>query len=462
MAQGQGPPSQPPPGSGVGGGGGGGNGTTYTLIQQQPPPQMHSQHSPSPPNGGPQNNNNSGNQVAYHNKDERLQQIHKKLQKKLEKRESNGAAGASSPRKGTSSMMTNNGNGEMIMHSTIPVSMVVGNKRSNNNNNVHKQQQMNQQQPGNYQTQPHHNAHPQQFQQQQQYHLNNHARILLSNNSSSGNGGRKVVMAVGKSGQGQVAKKRVANGNGHGGSSIGTSEDGEEGTSSVPEDEDYQIGLGDEDECDGEVHPAGLGNGTADYGNSNGEAGSENQPMSSAEEEVQHIKEQLSLVAGPKVSEILSRSALLQWVPPPNSETFQFNSADLFYEILLSDSAKYAKYKSIFKGQSLSCRIQDLKPGVEYSVCLRVHYQNVQGLESPTTIFNTVPCAPDAPLPPKLLTRSKNQLQLRWNVTTDNGANIQHYVLEYDCGRGMDFVEVCRTKGKQYTLTKLIPSTNYR
>lgn len=267
---------------------------------------------------------------------------------------------------------------------------------------------------------------------------------------------------VGKAGH-QGSKKRTngtGNGNNGGGSSIGTSEDGEEGSSSVPEDEEYQMLVGDEDECDGEV----VNGGAQEYGGdrSGGAAGDPAAMLSSAEEEVQHIKEQLSLVAGPKVSEILSRSALLQWVPPPNSETFQFSAPDLFYEILLSDSAKYAKYKSIFKGQSLSCRIQDLRPGVEYSVCLRVHYQNVQGLESPTTIFNTVPCAPDAPLPPKLLTRSKNTLQLRWNVTTDNGAHIQHYVLEYDCGRGMDFVEVCRTKGKQYTLTKLIPSTSYR
>lgn len=402
----------------------GGGATTYTLLQQ-PPPQMHSQHSPSPPNNG--NGNSNNNQVAYHNKDERLQQIHKKLQKKLEKRDLN-----------TSSSVTGN-NGA----STIPVSMVVGNKR----NNVHKQMT---QQPvqGNYQQamQQHHTQF--QPQQQQQPHLNSHARIML-NNSHSTAPGRKVATTVLKSGSG---KKRMngggaANGNG----SIGTSEDGEEATSSVPEDEEYQLDV--EDEVDGEV-TMGLDNGAGDY---------KSDPVNGGmAEQVHHIKEQLSLVAGPTVSEILSRSALLQWSPPPSSETLPFNEPDLFYEILLSDSAKYAKYKSIFKGQSLSCRIQDLKPGVEYSVCLRVHYDNVQGLESPTTIFNTVPCAPDAPLPPKLLTRSKNTLQLRWNVPNDNGAHIQHYVLEHDAGRGLEFVEVCRTKGKQYTLTKLNPSTNYR
>lgn len=180
------------------------------------------------------------------------------------------------------------------------------------------------------------------------------------------------------------------------------------------------------------------------------------------EDELQQINDQLSTVAAPTVSEIYSRSALLQWQPPQNSDAITFSQPDLCYEILLSDSAKYAKYKSIFKGKSLSCRIQDLRPGVEYSVCLRVHYQGIQGQESPTAIFNTVPCAPDVPLPPKLLSRTKNSLQLRWNVTADNGSHIQQYVLESDSGRGGEFAEVVRIKGKQCTLTKLMPSTQYR
>lgn len=408
-------------------------------------------HSPTLANGCNNHNNTNGsggsNQVLY--KDERTQQMHKKLQKKLEKRGelSSGANGGSAP-----SPRKNNGNGEVIMHSIIPVNMVVGNKRtncssnsSNNNNNNNGG----------------HKAHLQQVNYHPQFHnpphLNNshNSRIVLTahpnSHSSATAGPRKVAVLKGK-------HKRVSNGGGSGGGNANnngngaTSEEGEEGMSSVAEDEEeggYQV-LGDaEDEVDGEANGgAGVVVTTGD--------------LSSAEEAVQHIKERLSLVAGPKVSEILSRSALLQWVPPPNSDTVQFDVQSLFYEILLSDSAKAAKYKSIFKGQSLSCRIEDLKPGVEYSVCLRVHYDNVQGLESPTTIFNTVPCAPDAPLPPKLLTRSKNQLQLRWNGTNDNGSHIQQYVLEFDGGRGMDFVEVCKTKGKQYTLNKLIPSTTYR
>lgn len=76
-------------------------------------------------------------------------------------------------------------------------------------------------------------------------------------------------------------------------------------------------------------------------------------------------------------------------------------------------------------------------------------------------MFTTPPCEPDPPLPPKLLARSKNSLQLRWNAPNDNGAHIQQYVLEYDDGKGKDFIEVSKTKGKQYSLQKLQPSTWY-
>lgn len=50
---------------------------------------------------------------------------------------------------------------------------------------------------------------------------------------------------------------------------------------------------------------------------------------------------------------------------------------------------------------------------------------------------------------------------MRWNAPADNGAHIQQYILESDNGKGTDFVEVIRMKGKQYSLSKLLPSTWY-
>lgn len=60
-----------------------------------------------------------------------------------------------------------------------------------------------------------------------------------------------------------------------------------------------------------------------------------------------------------------------------------------------------------------------------------------------------------------MIARTKSSLQLRWSAPNDNGSHIQQYILEYDDGKGNDFTEICKTKGKQYTLQKLQSSTWY-
>ncbi|XP_055375585.1 fibronectin type-III domain-containing protein 3A isoform X2 [Condylostylus longicornis] len=199
----------------------------------------------------------------------------------------------------------------------------------------------------------------------------------------------------------------------NGASSVGTSEDGEE-SSSVPD---------DEDDC-------------------------------------QTIIEQLSAVQKPEVTDITSRSAMLRWEAPPLSDAI-LNSRDLRYDVLLSDRGKEGKYKLIFKGESYVCMIQDLRPGQEYHCRLQVHYEKLQGTVSEPAAFTTPPCEPDQPLPPKLIARTKNSLQLRWLAPCENGSHIAQYILEADDCKGKGFMEVVRTKGKQYTLTKLQPSTLY-
>ncbi|KAJ8961083.1 hypothetical protein NQ318_008759 [Aromia moschata] len=171
------------------------------------------------------------------------------------------------------------------------------------------------------------------------------------------------------------------------------------------------------------------------------------------EDSFQIITDILSSVQAPKVSELSSRSALLQWAPPNrlsesasnDSQEVDISESDLRYEVLLSDKSKEMKFKSIYSGASLSCRIQDLKPGQEYSVCLQ-----------------HPPCEPDQPQPPKLIHRTKNSLQLRWNNVNDNGSHILHYLLEYDEGKGGDFVEFHKSRGKTHTLQKLQPATAYK
>lgn len=111
-------------------------------------------------------------------------------------------------------------------------------------------------------------------------------------------------------------------------------------------------------------------NGASSVGTS--EDGEESSSVPDEEDDVQLIIDQLSTVQLPQVTEITSRGALLQWTPPASTENVVLNARDLRYDVLLSDRGKEGKFKVIFKGQSLSCRIRDLRPGQEYYVCLQV------------------------------------------------------------------------------------------
>lgn len=106
------------------------------------------------------------------------------------------------------------------------------------------------------------------------------------------------------------------------------------------------------------------------------EDGEESSSVPDEDDDAASIIEQLSNVQLPQVTEITSRGALIQWTVPPSTENVVLNSRDLQYHVLLSDRGKEGKYKVIFKGKSMSCRIRDLRPGQEYYVCLqvRVHF----------------------------------------------------------------------------------------
>lgn len=110
-------------------------------------------------------------------------------------------------------------------------------------------------------------------------------------------------------------------------------------------------------------------NGASSVGTS--EDGEESSSVPDEDDDVASIVEQLSNVQLPQVSEITSRGALIQWCAP-TSDGLASHNRDLQYNVLLSDRGKEGKYKVIFKGKSLSCRIRDLRPGQEYYVCLQV------------------------------------------------------------------------------------------
>ncbi|KAI8129980.1 Fibronectin type-III domain-containing protein 3a [Lucilia cuprina] len=185
------------------------------------------------------------------------------------------------------------------------------------------------------------------------------------------------------------------------------------------------------------------------------------------------IVEQLSTIQKPEVTDITSRSAKIVWEAPQcisESALQLINMRELRYNVLLSDRAKECKYKSLYKGSSYDCIVQDLKPGQEYVVRLQVHYEHLHGTASEPTEFTTPACEPDRPAAPRMVMCTKNSLHLRWNNPLCNGSSIQHYLLEYDEGKtgarvvneaACKFVEAVKTKGRQYIMTKLQPSTIY-
>lgn len=200
-------------------------------------------------------------------------------------------------------------------------------------------------------------------------------------------------------------------------------------------------------------------NGTSSVGTS--EDGEESSSVPDEEDDAQAIIEQLSSIQAPTVAELGTRSALLQWTMPSSSENVTLNFNDLEFEILLADRGKDGRYKQLFKGQSLSCRIQDLSPGKEYACILQVYLGDQHCYASDPVNINTPRCEPDTPVSIKLSARTKNSLQLKWNAPADNGAQILHYILESDLGKKNDFQEITRTKYKTFNYTKLQPATAY-
>ncbi|KQS62952.1 uncharacterized protein Dere_GG22756, isoform F [Drosophila erecta] len=217
-------------------------------------------------------------------------------------------------------------------------------------------------------------------------------------------------------------------------------------------------------------HPQRAGSsvgGASSVGTS--EDGEDNSSLAGDDEEEYHrensIIEQISAIEKPEVIDVTSRTAKIIWESPAIANTVTVDMRQLRYQVLLCDSGKQCKYKSLYQGEAYECIVQDLQPGQEYLVRFQVHYQKLTGTVSDPTEFRTPPCEPDQPPPPKLVSRTKNSINLRWAAPAANGASIQHYLLEYDEGRmpgqPQKFVELAKIKAKHYVIGKLQPTTVY-
>ncbi|XP_028033962.1 fibronectin type-III domain-containing protein 3a isoform X2 [Bombyx mandarina] len=188
---------------------------------------------------------------------------------------------------------------------------------------------------------------------------------------------------------------------------------------------------------------------------SEGEGSSAGASVHSDEDDTQAILELMSTARKPQVSDMTPTSALVQWnsqlpegVPPPNLE--------LTYDLILGDRGRY---KAIYSGPSLSCRVRDLRPGCEYSVYLQIRPGAVTGATTEAVTFRAPAAPPDRVPAPKVTQRSRNSLLLRWPSAADNGARLQYYVLEMDDGDG--FKEISRPRTRQHSATGLRPQTRY-
>lgn len=105
-------------------------------------------------------------------------------------------------------------------------------------------------------------------------------------------------------------------------------------------------------------------------------------------------------------------------------------------------------------------RVRDLRPGCEYSVCLQIRAGELTGAASDAATFRAPPATPDAIPAPRVVTRLRTSVMLRWSSVQDNGARITHYVIEMDAGEG--YAELTRPRTRQHTANNLRPQTRYR
>ena len=82
-------------------------------------------------------------------------------------------------------------------------------------------------------------------------------------------------------------------------------------------------------------------------------------------------------------------------------------------QVSLSDKGKDGKYRVIFTGRSIECRLTDLRPNTEYHIRVSAIYEALRGGTSDTVSFVTDRCEPDQPAPPKLGNRSKTSICVR-------------------------------------------------
>ncbi|XP_073455213.1 fibronectin type-III domain-containing protein 3A-like isoform X1 [Aquarana catesbeiana] len=183
------------------------------------------------------------------------------------------------------------------------------------------------------------------------------------------------------------------------------------------------------------------------------------------EAEPKKLQDLNPIMSKPVVSSLEARSALLSWSVQIASENRESPTTlvqrRFVYDVTVSNNGKNGKFKPAYSGEATTCTLTDLRPATDYHVRVSATCLPLEGSISELVSFTTESCEPDSPAPPKLLTRTRNCLNLQWKASNDNGSKINGFLLEWDEGKQGPFKECYFGHLKQYKLTKLLPSTRY-
>ncbi|XP_057615889.1 fibronectin type III domain containing protein 3C1-like [Chionomys nivalis] len=162
----------------------------------------------------------------------------------------------------------------------------------------------------------------------------------------------------------------------------------------------------------------------------------------------------------PVVSNIQTRSATVSWNLNSTGKCDHINSPVTF-EVALSSNGKNGFYKNIYNGNEGTVALHHLQPCTVYFLRVTTIRDTEHRNVSEVVSFTTRGCEPDPPLAPKLISRTKNSLNLQWKGSKDNGSKISSFLLEWDEGKGEEFKSCYSGPTKQHKIFKLTASTKY-
>ncbi|XP_041502649.1 fibronectin type III domain containing protein 3C1-like [Microtus oregoni] len=162
----------------------------------------------------------------------------------------------------------------------------------------------------------------------------------------------------------------------------------------------------------------------------------------------------------PVISNIQTRSATVSWNLDRTEKCDHINSPVTF-ELALSSDGKNEIYKSMYNDNEVTVDLHDLQPCTVYFLRVTTIRDTEHRNVSEVVSFTTRGCEPDPPLAPKLISRTKNSLNLQWKDSKDNGSKISSFLLEWDEGKGEEFKSCYSGPMKQHKIFKLTASTKY-